>query len=372
MATAIILSPSIAFVAVALRVYTRRVLIRVRFLEDICIVVAMACSIILSIFMGISTINGFGRHVETVTKAELTAQFKVGIGGIIFYILTHLALKLSILLQYVRISVMPFEKRFCYVIIAILVAQSLAMVCTHLALCRPFYSLWTPNVPGVVCLDRTKVYYAQLGMTIVMDFGVLVAPLFILRHLTLPWAQKLMILVVLSFGGMACIISVLRLLTVVQSTQSTDPTYDKVGSALYGVIEPNLGIFCASIVTLRPLFNRVAPHLSRRLGIREDNNAHATGREHQQGDGGDGPSLRRWFRRPAMFSFIAMSSSKRNKADKDFVMLSSDLSSHAASRGSMVGERKDGVRESAKETGLGTGRKDEEAVLEGTNRTGGS
>jgi len=113
-----------------------------------------------------------------------------------------MALKLSILLQYVRISVMSFEKRFCYVIIAILIAQSLSMVATHLALCRPFYSLWTPNVPDKVCLDRTKVYYAQLGMTIVMDFAVLVAPLFILRHLRLPWVQKLMILVVLSFGGM--------------------------------------------------------------------------------------------------------------------------------------------------------------------------
>ena len=158
-----------------------------------------------------ATLNGFGRHIETVSKAELTAQGKVGIGGIIFYILTHLALKLSILLQYVRISVMPFEKRFCYVIIAILVVQSLAMVGTHLALCRPFYALWTPNVPGQVCLDRTKVYYAQLGMTIVMDFAVLVAPLFILRHLRLPWVHKLLILVVLSFGGMYVFCSPLSL-----------------------------------------------------------------------------------------------------------------------------------------------------------------
>lgn len=97
---------------------------------------------------------------------------------------------------------MPFEKRFCYTIIVILIAQSLAMIGTHLALCRPFHALWTANVPGAVCLNRTMVYYAQLGMTIIMDFGVLVAPLFILRHLTLPLIQRFMILVVLSFGGM--------------------------------------------------------------------------------------------------------------------------------------------------------------------------
>jgi len=103
--------------------------------------------------------------------------------------------------------------------------------------------------------------------------------------------------------------------------------------------------------------------------MREDNDAaHATGREHQQGNDGGGSSLRRWFRKPVLLSFITMSSSTRSRADKDFVMLSSDLSSGAASRG---GEQKDGVVESATETGLGTGKKDEEAVLEGTNGTRG-
>ena len=149
-----------------------------------------------------AVVYGFGRHIETVTAAELNVQGRVAVGGILFYILTHMALKLSILLQYVRICVMTFEKRLCYTIIAVLVGQSAAMVGTHLGLCTPFHALWTPNVPGAKCLDRTTVYYAQLGMTIATDFLVLIAPLFILRHLRLPWIQRLFFLVVLSFGGM--------------------------------------------------------------------------------------------------------------------------------------------------------------------------
>jgi hypothetical protein len=187
----------------------------------------MACSIAMSAFMGTcklffwkllhntvtrlprgcltmiaAVIYGFGRHIETVSSAELVTQRKVAIGGIIFYILTHMALKLSILLQYVRISVMAFEKRLCYVLIGILIAESLALIGIHFGLCRPFYALWTSNVEGIVCLNRTNVYYAQLGITIAMDFLVLVAPLFIIRHLSLPWIPKLMILIVLSFGCM--------------------------------------------------------------------------------------------------------------------------------------------------------------------------
>jgi len=52
-ATAIILSPAIAAVAVALRIYTRRCLVGVRFFEDYCIVCAMVFSIAMSSFMGI-------------------------------------------------------------------------------------------------------------------------------------------------------------------------------------------------------------------------------------------------------------------------------------------------------------------------------
>jgi hypothetical protein len=113
-----------------------------------------------------------------------------------------MALKLSILLQYVRICVMPFETRLCYALIGILIVQSLTLAGIHLGLCRPFYALWTADVEGAVCLDRTMVYFAQLGITIAMDFLVLVAPLFIIRHLSLPWIPKLMILIVLSFGCM--------------------------------------------------------------------------------------------------------------------------------------------------------------------------
>lgn len=126
----------------------------------------------------------------------------------------------------------------------------------------------------------------------------------------------------------ACVISVLRLLTVVQSTQSTDSTYDKVGSALYGVIEPNLGIFCASIVTLRPLFSRCAPQMSQRLGLTDNNDERNNARRRNRNIRPSWPT----FAQPAMFT-----TSRRSRADKDFMMLSSDLSSSAASGKASIG-----------------------------------
>lgn len=43
---------------------------------------------------------------------------------------------------------------------------------------------------------------------------------------------------------------------------SRDPSWDKIPSAIYGLVEINLGITCASVVTLRPLWHRVRRSLS--------------------------------------------------------------------------------------------------------------
>jgi hypothetical protein len=61
----------------------------------------------------------------------------------------------------------------------------------------------------------------------------------------------------------ACIISAVRLKTLYLSTTSTDPTWDKTPSGFYAQIELNLGIACASVVTLRPLFRRLRQLFSR-------------------------------------------------------------------------------------------------------------
>ena len=99
-------------------------------------------------------------------------------------------LKLSMLLQYLRISIMPLEKRLCYALIVILVGESLALSITHLCLCTPFEAMWSSNVPGSRCLNRTLVYFVQLGLTIAMDFVILFAPFIILRHLNLSfWTE---------------------------------------------------------------------------------------------------------------------------------------------------------------------------------------
>lgn len=111
-------------------------------------------------------------------------------------------IKLSILLHYTRISVMAFERRLCYVLMGILVSGYFVVIVLSLVRCIPFEALWVPNIPGAKCLDTTKLFLAVQSHTLAMDFIILLAPLFILRHLTVPWLQRVVLVIVVGFGGM--------------------------------------------------------------------------------------------------------------------------------------------------------------------------
>ncbi|KAK0648161.1 hypothetical protein B0T16DRAFT_407805 [Cercophora newfieldiana] len=254
--------PSLAFVFVAMRIYTRFVLVRQRFLEDWSILAALATSIGMAVFMGITVINGSGRHVETVSVAEQKDLTKAMIGVIECYLLTHCFLKLSIMLQYCRVATLPWEKNLCFGIIGVLSAGYLSVIIVQMVRCVPFEAQWTPGYPGAVCVNSTAFFFASQALNVFLDVIILLAPLVILRHSSAPLQQRLLFGVALAFGGVASIVSIIRLHTLYPSTVTTDPTWDKVPSGVYGVIEANLGIICACVVTLRPLFHKVQSSIS--------------------------------------------------------------------------------------------------------------
>ncbi|PVH93245.1 hypothetical protein DM02DRAFT_541959 [Periconia macrospinosa] len=89
------------------------------------------------------------------------------------YALTHLFVKLSISLQYLRISVMRFEKLLCYVLISFIVLQSITYCVLAFTLCTPFEAMWNRHMPGAKCINITVMYSVGLCLTIAMDFAIL-------------------------------------------------------------------------------------------------------------------------------------------------------------------------------------------------------
>lgn len=58
-----------------------------------------------------------------------------------------------------------------------------------------------------------------------------------------------------------CLVSLLRLPSLITLSRSTDPTWDAATVAIWTCIELNIAIICACCMTLRPLVARVFPRL---------------------------------------------------------------------------------------------------------------
>lgn len=200
--TTLIVCPIFAGVLVALRLYTRLTIIRKRFWEDASIAIALTFSIVMSLFNQLAVMYGSGRHFETISPPEFVEFLKVGIVVTQVYSLAHFFLKLSILLQYVRVSVTPIDRRLCQGLIVVLCLGYATFIVMRMVRCIPIQAQWTPNLPGGKCFfNSTWFMFASQVWNMVMDFVMLLVPLLVLRHSRAPLLHRVLIGVVLAFGS---------------------------------------------------------------------------------------------------------------------------------------------------------------------------
>ena len=116
--------------------------------------------------------------------------------------MSHFFLKLSIMLQYVRVSVMPSDRRLCHALITILCMGYLIFFVLRMIRCVPIESQWTKDVPGAKCFfNNTWFLFASQAWNMLMDFVILLVPLVILRHSKAPPLRRALFAVVLAFGA---------------------------------------------------------------------------------------------------------------------------------------------------------------------------
>jgi len=263
----IILFPILAAITVALRVYTRFVILKKPALDDAFAIFALALSIGSSISQGLEVKNGMGRHIASLTPVELVACFKALYASIILYNLALTMVKLSILVLYLRLCVTKLPRTLCYALLAFVVAYSIETFFAGIFTCTPVAFFWNSKIKGGKCLNKTDAYYANAAINIFTDVALLLLPAMILKHLTLPRVQKLVVMLMLAFGGFACVASIFRLRALYTSTKTKDPTWDKTATVYWSTVELNVGIMCASMPTLRSLFSRFFPNV---FGIRRE------------------------------------------------------------------------------------------------------
>jgi len=94
------------------------------------------------------------------------------------------------------------------------------------------------------------------GFHIFMDVWILILPCRFIFSIPRPTREKTAVYAVFGLGAFSTICSIIRFRYLVLVYNTEDPYYESLNINIWSVVELNVGIICASVPTLRPLFSR--------------------------------------------------------------------------------------------------------------------
>ena len=108
-------------------------------------------------------------------------------------------IKISIILQYLRIFVGRSIRFWCWASIVLVTLYGLETFILAFAGCIPIHSFWTG---GGKCINMKFIWFFNAALNILTDIIILVLPMPVLSSLRLPTKQKVGLMFVFALGGL--------------------------------------------------------------------------------------------------------------------------------------------------------------------------
>jgi len=207
--------------------------------------------------------GGLGNHVWDLSVEKFTIFLKLKTCTSLFYCLGIMFIKLSLLFFYLQFAV---EKRFrvaVYSLMAVVTGYSLASALVVIFSCYPFSKSWDITITDGFCVNLPVFYIANLSLNSATDIAVLILPLPMLWKLRMPFQQKIAVLAIFMTGSGVCVVSILRIRSLVILLDKDDVTWELVEGYIWSAIELNTAIVCATLPFTKQFLRGVCP---RRLG----------------------------------------------------------------------------------------------------------
>lgn len=200
------------------------------------------------------TIGGGGRHAATLDLYQIETFLKTVSAALIAYACTILMVKISILLMYRRIFDTEAFKKATWVVGTACVAWAIAAILCLVFQCHPMSGMWNPEDTFTdKCINLQAYYRAVASSNMALDVVILFMPLYMVWRLKLEASQKLMLSGIFALGGLVCVASLMRIITVTL-IKGADLTYSLTTPYMWSQLEPTMAVVCACLTTYRPLF----------------------------------------------------------------------------------------------------------------------
>lgn len=143
--------------------------------------------------------------------------------------------------------------------------------------CRPLRAAFTWPVPETAsCTDIVTLYLSSAPVNIITDLAILLLPMPLLTGMRLPRKQKIILVATFSAGAFVAVVDVVRLAYLqnaafarfsaqteqtanINSGRGVDFSWNASLSFMWSAVEVNLGVICACVPSLKPLFLRFLP-----------------------------------------------------------------------------------------------------------------
>lgn len=219
------ISSTLACATVMLRIYTRKFLVRSLGWDDFTIVLALFSSLGLSLLWSFRKQRNFSfKHLFSLTRTQLTlvpsTESSYGLGqpfakippqslesnikmtwaGLLPYYASLSLVKVSALLQMLRIFQIPRVRTSCLFMLAFMSLFGIWTLISAFIVCHPLEFTWNKTIPDGHCTDSFPILYTNAGINIATDIVITLLPLRILSRLTLTPAQKRGLMAVFALG----------------------------------------------------------------------------------------------------------------------------------------------------------------------------
>ncbi|KAH8900557.1 hypothetical protein GQ53DRAFT_622317, partial [Thozetella sp. PMI_491] len=209
------------------------------------------------------TANGLGRDTWTISFDSISRFLLFLYINELVYSTEVFLVKVSLLVFYLRIFTRIVARRVIQATVAFCLLLTLAFNLVATFQCRPikaFWEEWDQERNGK-CLNMNLIVWVNAMASIAVEIWMLVVPLSQLWQLRLQWKKKLGVSLMFGVGIFVTAVSILRLQSLVEFSQSVNPTWDMYSLIYWSIIERNVSIICARLPNLRLLLSRAFPNL---------------------------------------------------------------------------------------------------------------
>ncbi|KAL9638588.1 MAG: hypothetical protein Q9164_001454 [Protoblastenia rupestris] len=201
---------------------------------------------------------GAGRHWIMIPGDQSFSFLKGSFAGEVLIGPCITAVKLSILFLYRRIFATRQFRIVSLAVIILTVAWFIAHIFAHFFQCTPFGYFWDRTIPGGKCVNHTKLINGLGGANIIGDIIILLLPIPYLWKLQMRAERKVAISFVFLLGGFTCVAAIIRI-PMLHRIDVFDVTYSSVEPIVWSASECSIGLVCACLPAMRPIFHATIP-----------------------------------------------------------------------------------------------------------------